>query len=234
VATLQRGTMLDVTVALNGLPPVFNLQQGAAVGLSARVVQRALRGQLVRRLGRGVFVAEAVWRESSLRDRHLLTTAAAARLRPWAVVSHHSAACRFGLPLPLNMPPWVALSTDRSSVTGLPQGVARLEPGRLPAHHIEEVSGLRVTSPARTVVDCLRELPLPDAVAIADAALRRGLTDAARLEAVRQEQRGWPFISAADTGLRLLDPSRETWFGLRPACPSSACGSWEWTCQRAR
>jgi hypothetical protein len=34
----------------------------------------------------------------------------------------------------------------------------------------------------------------------------------AELEAVRQEQRGWPFITAADTGLRLLDPSRETWF----------------------
>jgi hypothetical protein len=204
--------MLDVASALDGLPPVFDLRQAAAVGLSARVVQRALRGQLVHRLGRGVFVAEAVWRESSPRDRHLLITVAAARLRPWAVVSHHSAACRFDLPLPLNMPPWVALSTDRSAVTGLPEGVARLEPGQLPAHHVEEFSGLRVTSPARTVIDCLRELPLPDAVAIADAALRRGMVDVAELEAVRQEQRGWPFITTADTGLRLLDPSRETWF----------------------
>jgi hypothetical protein len=35
-------------------------------------------------------------RESSPRDRHLLITAAAARLRPWAVVSHHSAACGRG------------------------------------------------------------------------------------------------------------------------------------------
>jgi len=90
--------------------------------------------------------------------------------------------------------------------------MARLEPGQLPAHHIQELGGLRVTSPARTVVDCLRELPLPDAVAIADAAVRRGLIDAADLQAVRHEQRGWPFITSADTGLRLLDPSRETWF----------------------
>jgi hypothetical protein len=37
----------------------------------------------VRRLACGVFVAESVWRESSPRDRHLLITAAAARLRPW-------------------------------------------------------------------------------------------------------------------------------------------------------
>ena len=204
--------MLDVSNALDGLPPVFDLREASALGLSARVVGRAVRGGLVRRLGPGLFVAETVWRESSPRDRHLLITAAAARLRPWAVVSHHSAACRFGLPLPLTMPPWVALTTDRSAATGLPGGLARLEPGQLPAHHVEECSDLRVTSPARTVIDCLRELPLPDAVAIGDAALRRGLTDAAHLEAVRCEQRGWPFITAADTGLRLLDPLRETWF----------------------
>ncbi|MHB8273177.1 MAG: type IV toxin-antitoxin system AbiEi family antitoxin domain-containing protein [Dermatophilaceae bacterium] len=204
--------MIDVPAALNSLPPVFDLRQAAAVGLSGRVVQRAVRGHLVRRLGRGVFVAVAVWRESSPRDRHLLTTAAAARRRPWAVVSHHSAACLFGLPLPLDMPQWVALSTDRSAATALPRGVARLEPGQLPAHHVEEHNGLPITSPARTVIDCLRELPLPDAVAIADAALRRGLINVADLDAVRQEQRGWPFITNADTGLRLLDPSRETWF----------------------
>lgn len=176
------------------------------------MVQRAVRGQLVRRLTRGVFVAEAVWRESNARDRHLLITAAAARLRPWAVVSHHSAACQYDLPLSLKMPQWVALSTDRSAATGLPQGVTRLEPGQLPAHHLEQVNGLRVTSPARTVVDCLRELPLPDAVAMADAAVRQGLTIAAELEAVRHEQRGWPYITNADAGLRLLDPLRETWF----------------------
>lgn len=204
--------MINVPDALHGLPPVFDLSEAAEVGLSARVVARALRGQLVRRLGRGVFAPEAVWRESSPRDRHLLMTAAAARLRPWAVVSHHSAACRFGLPLPLNMPQWVALTTDRSAASALPGGSARLEPGRLPAHHVEELGSLRITSPARTVIDCLRELPLPDAVAIADAALRLGLIDAADLDAVRHEQRGWPFITAADTGLRLLDPSRETWF----------------------
>jgi hypothetical protein len=75
--------MRDVASALNLLPPVFDLRQAAAVGLSARVVERALRGRLVRRLGCGVFVAESVWRESSPRDRHLLITAAAARLRPW-------------------------------------------------------------------------------------------------------------------------------------------------------
>lgn len=204
--------MLDVATALNCLPPVFDLREAAAAGLSARVVGRAVRGQVVRRIDRGVFVGERVWRESSPRDRHLLLTAAAARSRPWAVVSHHSAACQLGLPLPLRIPDWVALSTDRSAVTGMPQGVSRLEPGQLPTHHIQMIDGLQVTSAARTVIDCMRELALPDAVAIGDAALRGGLVNPAEIEAVRHEQRGWPFITAADTGLSLLDPLRETWF----------------------
>jgi len=100
-------------------------------------------------------------------------------------------------PLPLTIPSWVALTTDRSAATGLPGGLARLEPGLLPAHHVQTRNGLRLTSVARTVIDCMRELPLPDAVAIADAALRRGLIVEAELSAVRQEQRGWPFITTA-------------------------------------
>jgi hypothetical protein len=69
-----------------------------------------------------------------------------------------------------------------------------------------------VTLPARTVVDCLRRLPLPDAVAVADAALRRGMVTRASLEAMRRAQSGWPGVGAVDTGIGLLDAARETWF----------------------
>lgn len=49
-----------------------------------------------------------------------------------------------------------------------------------------EIGGVRVTAPLRTVLDCGRRLPLVDAVAVADAALRagldlRGLVEAAAL-----------------------------------------------------
>lgn len=35
--------------------------------------------------------------------------------------------------------------------------------------------GLRTTRPLRTVIDCARDLPLPEALAVADSALRSGL-----------------------------------------------------------
>lgn len=41
----------------------------------------------------------------------------------------------------------------------------------------EEI-GLRATTPVRTVADCARDLPLPEALAVADSALRSGLVTA--------------------------------------------------------
>lgn|GEM_PF-4336150 len=104
--------MLDVPAALPRLPPVFGLAEAAVAGLSARIVERAVRNGDVRRLTRGVFVADSVWRQASRRDRHLLLVDAAVRRQPRAVVSHHSAAVVHGLPIPWYLPDWVALTTD--------------------------------------------------------------------------------------------------------------------------
>ena len=51
--------------------------------------------------------------------------------------------------------------------------------------------GIRVTTPGRTVIDFLRELTLPDAVAIADAAVRDGMTNVSELRLLRHLQRRW-------------------------------------------
>ena len=59
------------------------------------------------------------------------------------------------------------------------------------------------------MADCLRRLPLADAVAVADAAGR----DVARAEVVSAlaRQAGWPYADAARTALSLVDPRRESW-----------------------
>jgi len=88
----------------------------------------------------------------------------------------------------------------------------RLEPAGLPQAHVDHRSGLTVTSVDRTVIDCLRELPLPDAVAIGDAALRAHWVSPASLELIRTQQRGWPYITNADRALPILDGRRENWF----------------------
>lgn len=204
--------MIEVAAVIPLLPPVFDLREAMSAGLSARVVQRAVRNGDVRRLTSGVFVAESVWRPASRRGRHLLLVDAAVRGQPRAVVSHHSAALLHGLPTPWHLPDWVALTTDGSVRTATPRTLLRLEPAGLPPDHVDDRAGLTVTSVARTVIDCLRELPLPDAVAIGDAALSTGLVSLSSLELTRAEQRGWPYITKADRALPILDGRRENWF----------------------
>lgn len=53
-----------------------------------------------------------------------------------------------------------------------------VRPAVLPEDHLASEMGLPVTNLARTAVDLMREMPWPDAVAVADAALRRGVTRA--------------------------------------------------------
>ena len=204
--------MIDVRSVLPCLPCVFGLREAMSAGLSARVLERAVRNGDVRRLARGVFVAESVWRQGGRRDRHLLLVDAAVRCQPRAVVSHHSAALLHGLPIPWHLPSWVALTTDGSTRTATPRTMLRLEPATLPPTQVDDRPGLTVTSVERTVIDCLRELPLPDGVAIGDAALRTGRVSPATLELTRTQQRGWPYITNADRALPILDGRRENWF----------------------
>ncbi len=91
----------------------------------------------------------------------------------------------------------------------------RLEPGALPHHQVTSTDGLCVTSVARTVCDCLRTLPLPDAVAVLDAAVGRGLVTAEEVVLVRRTQFRWPGATRIDRGLELHDPIRESWLESR-------------------
>lgn len=210
--TGHRWQMIDVNAALCRLPPVFGLAEAEAAGLSARTLERAMRGGAVRRLARGVYVADAVWRRAGRRDRHLLLVVASARLQPRAVISHHSAALVHGLPVPWHLPRWVAMTTDRSERTATPGALLRLEPAALAQADVEVLAGLAVTTVDRTVIDCLRELPLPDGVAVGDAAIRAGSVSPLSLERMRYRQRGWPYITNADRALPILDGRRENWF----------------------
>jgi hypothetical protein len=204
--------MRDVGAVLGTLPAVFDLGDASSAGVTARVLERAVRGGLVHRLSRGLFTPTAVWRAADATQRHLLLATAAARRFPALTLSHHTAALVHGLPSPLQLPGWVALTSDRSDNTCPTGRLARLEPALLPAAHVQPWRGMRVTIPDRTVVDCLRRLPLPDAVAIGDAALRRRLTTRERLLSLRRAQAGWPGVRTVDIGTGLLDDARETWF----------------------
>jgi hypothetical protein len=67
-----------------------------------------------------------------------------------------------------------------------------------------------ITSPARTVADCLRTMPGRDALAVADAALRRNLTSSHEVLEVLQRQSGWRGVSQARQIFALADGRRES------------------------
>jgi hypothetical protein len=124
------------------------------------------------------------------------------------VVSHATAARLFGLPRPLAgwpQPQFTATSGSTQHRNGIQIKVAALDATQVVLHQ-----GIALTSPARTVADCLRTLPGRDGLALLDAALNRGLisTDEV-LERLRRQAR-WPGVTLARRVLALADPLRES------------------------
>lgn len=96
------------------------------------------------------------------------------------VVSHQSAASAWGLDLV--GPPDVAHFTIPRGSSKRVVADARLHRAVLPACDVVFRDGVRITTVERTVVDLVRALPLPEALAVADSALREGLCSLGRLQ----------------------------------------------------
>ena len=200
---------------------VFTRAQARAGGLSDRQIDRQLASGTLTAARRGVLCPSNPDQDSStepgghtepgtaLTDVPLQIKAAQlASPSRELVVSHTSAARLWGLPSPLGgwpLPEFTAASGTTRRRRGLHVRVAELLDDDL----VEQL-GTTVTSPARTVADCLRSLPGRDGLAMADAALRRNLvTESAVLE-VLHRQSGWPGVSVARQVFKLADRHRES------------------------
>ena len=132
---------------------------------------------------------------------------------PDAVLVDNSAARYWGLPLP----PRLGLGAEVGFGVARPPGGARpVRPdvrGRrllLPAHHVIEVEGLRVTSPARTWLDCAADIGFANVVAMGDHVLRHELSVKSELEEIVRWARRRRGVVAARQALPLLDPRAES------------------------
>jgi hypothetical protein len=96
------------------------------------------------------------------------------------VLSHRSAAAY-----------WLMeqLSADSSLHVTVPRNNRPTPRKGMTLHYADQVDEI-VTSPLRTVLDCARTLPFPEALAIADSACRRELTDVDELLAAARRLRG--------------------------------------------
>jgi hypothetical protein len=193
------------------LDPVFSRAMALASGLTRSEIAWALKTGELLALRRGAYCRRETYDESDSKGRHLLHCLAASIVHDERhVLSHLSAAISWGLPVPLEGPgrptltlPGAPSSTDRQE--DLVVQVAELRP-----RDISPWLGHRRTSIARTVADCLRHLPAPDAVAIADAALHRSRTSMTALRSTLDWQSGWPYAERGRAALAMVDGRRES------------------------
>lgn len=107
--------------------------------------------------------------------------AAAPGLAPDMVLSHETAAVLHGLTSDASLVPSLLQVSGPSSGAGATRKWRKVHATRLPPEDVTTLSGVPITTVARTVVDCARTLPFIQAVPLADRLLRTS----ARPEEVR-------------------------------------------------
>ena len=118
----------------------------------------------------GVYVRREHWRELKPDARALHVMRGLAELRPGIVFCAQSAALAWGLPVSWHLLRATHVMHERGSRT---PSTPRIVSHEIKGDAAWDAGGLRVTSFWRTVFDCLASFPFEDALAIADAALRR-------------------------------------------------------------
>jgi hypothetical protein len=199
------------------LPLVFTRQTAMRLGLTRHACTWRAAHEQWHTLRRGVFCRKAVFDEASPELRHLLVTLAAAADGRTETVSHLTAALAYGWPGPIDLDsdPWFTADPAARTPTRRRSGVIR-QVAALPVDHVRNWEDLSLTSPERTVADCLRHFPAAVSVPIADAALREGVSAAGILR-ILAWQSGWPYAGRGAASARLVDGRRESWLESRSA-----------------
>jgi len=192
-----------MTESPSPIPDVFSVTTFGGAGLTRRQTQSrrftmSSPGVRVRTEARG--------------DGEVAVEAATMGCRQDVVLCDVSAARVWRLPLPS----WLESAdapVSLSVAAGLPRPRRTDVRGRrlrLPLEHVVEIDGRRLTSPARTWVDCASQVPLGHLVAMGDVILRRDLAseeDLARICHWAYRRRG---VAVARKALPLLDPGAES------------------------
>jgi hypothetical protein len=184
------------------------------LGADATVIRRLLGAGGWRRARRGVY------RDTGFAARRLPLAAVAqharcaglvAALGSGVVVSHLTAARLLGLPLPPGARSEVILTRRPPARSNRVGPATRVHVADYADADVREVQGVPVLAGARLVLDCCSALSPPDALAVADAALRRNLVAGAELRAALQERRRRPGVRTAALVVGRADPLAESW-----------------------
>ncbi|WP_328322801.1 hypothetical protein OHA70_28785 [Kribbella sp. NBC_00382] len=179
------------------------------LGLRDHDIQRLIRNGSLQRV-HGRYLAGGL-------DGRLAEIRCALAAHPRSVVSHHTAAELNNLRVWSSSAADIPVSTAAVWLTCEPGPNRRnqkrdnlvLRRAGLPPADRRTLSGLPVTSIARTTVDLARELPLPEAIVTVDHALAVAVRRE-ELELVLRRQRRWPGIRRAQRAIAFGDPRSES------------------------
>lgn len=103
----------------------------------------------------------------------------------------------------------VVLSGDRMA-SGTRRDGYRLRVGLLPDEHVTMLHGVRLTTPARTVLDLCSELSFTGGVVVAESAVRRGLVTVGELQDIADRTSCRRGVTMARRVFAFLDPKAES------------------------
>lgn len=195
---------------LDRLPLAFDSHDATRLGLTRRQLDAVRHLPGVALVAPRVHAEAVPWSLALPLERHRALTRLACERHTASAVSHASAAIWHDLPHPCTIPARVWLTIERDRRVSVPSSWVVLHRSALPEEQVQIIDGCRVTTRARTVIDCFRSLPRSDALAIADRAVRDG-TSLGELVDMRRHERRWPGVVRARVGLGLVDGRRESW-----------------------
>ena len=189
---------------------LFRAVDARRAGYDHGEIQRLCSSGTWRRLRRGVYLtAEALPSAEDRGRRHQVESLAVLLEldRPSAVLSHASAARLWGLPVRRGLLGPVRLTDPTLSRQG--RGY-RITQAPLRRGEVVQRGPLRLTSAARTLLDCAREWDLDDAVVALDAAQLAGHVTARDLAEGLAALHGWRGARRAARAVALTDGRAES------------------------
>lgn len=194
---------------------VFSRREALACGYTGSQIRDRLKAGVWIAVHRGQYAAAPAvddllpWEEAAV--RHRLATRAAMRALPGSevVVSHESALVLHGLPV-WGMDLSEVHVTRTDSLHGRLRAGVRYHAGGLTDAEVMVVDGLVTTTVSRSVIDAACRVGYESAVAVADAALHRGLVTPAELQQAVDRARGWPGSGTALAAASFADGRSES------------------------
>lgn len=172
-----------------------------------RMMRRAVALGVAVRPVPGVFADLAQWNKLNKKERALYVARALSAAHPDWVFACATAAAAHGL--------WVSYRRVSTLWRAVPSSSHASSSAHMRYIHARGdepamVAGVRVTSFARTVYDCLHRLPFPEALAVADSALRIGnVTRELLVDMLRQSCAHMPGLKRALQVVSLADGRSE-------------------------